>query len=86
MTINDRFFLKGTDVPFITALKFIAKPQYEVLIYVRDNPEMPYKEGAKQFGIPVGTFKTRLHRARQKILEWRRLEAQKPLLNNIEAP
>lgn len=85
MTVNERFFLKGADAPFITALKFIAKPQYEILIYVRDNPEMPYKEGAKHFNIPVGTFKTRLHRARQKILEWRRLEATKPPVNNIEA-
>lgn len=86
MTINDRFFLKGTDVPFITALKFIAKPQYEVLIYVRDNPDMPYKEGAKHFNIPIGTFKTRLHRARQKIAEWRLSETLQRTKVNIEAP
>ena len=86
MTVNERFFLKGADVPFITALKFIAKPQYEILIYVRDNPEMPYKEGAKHFGIPVGTFKTRLHRARQKILEWRISETLQRTKDNIEAP
>lgn len=66
-----RFYLRGTDVPYINALKFVSKHQYEVLIYVRDNPTTPYKEGAQLLGIPTNTFKTRLHRARLKITGWR---------------
>ena len=82
---NERFFLKGTDAPYITALKFVSKPQYEVLIFIRDNPGTSYVKGAKEFGIPIGTFKTRLHRARSKIVEWRLLDTLKRTMDNIEA-
>ncbi len=76
--ISDRFFLKGADAPYITALKFVSIHQYEVLLYVRDNPDTSYKKGAKELGIPIGTFKTRLHRARQKIKNWREAQLHSP--------
>lgn len=81
-----RFHLKSMDAPYVTALKFVSKPQYDVLIYVRDNPELPYMEGAKVMGVPINTFKTRLHRARVKILKWRSMDTLKLPVKNIEAP
>lgn len=80
------FTLVDSDLPYLTTLKYSSKHQYELLIYVRNHPQMPYKEIAENLNLKVGTVKTRLHRARLKILEWRTAETLKRTLGNIEAP
>jgi len=87
MNRNKKYFvLKGTDSPYLTVLKYRSPKQYEVLLYVRDHPDQTYGEVAKLLNIPTGTVKTRLHRARLKILEWRTVDLLRQNLNDIEAP
>ena len=72
---NHRYFvLKGTDSPYLTVLKYRSEKQYEVLIYLRDHPGLSYGDLAKALNAPVNTIKTRLHRARIKIQEWRTVD------------
>lgn len=83
------FVLKGTDSPYLTVLKYRSPKQYEVLIHVRDHPEQTYGEVAKALDCPVNTVKTRLHRARLKIHEWRAFDLLRQNLSakeGFEAP
>jgi DNA-directed RNA polymerase specialized sigma24 family protein len=78
------FVLMGTDSPYLTVLKSESPKQYEVLIHIRDHPEHEYSEVAAALGIPVNTVKTRLHRARQRILEWRLLDTFRRVQENLD--
>jgi RNA polymerase sigma-70 factor, ECF subfamily len=45
-------------------------PEYRLPVIMIDLQEMDYAEAAATLGIPLGTFKSRLARARQKLQKW----------------
>src|SRR5258708_1803608 len=60
-----------SDKPFLILLKIISRPQYDALMLTQQESWTSYKEFAHELQWPVNTFKTRLHRARRRLLEWR---------------
>lgn len=71
MTRFVEFKLTEADRPLLEALKFTSKAQYVVLLHAQQENHLSYVQIAEQLQIPVNTVKTRLHRARQKIVKWR---------------
>lgn len=63
--------LRPEDKEFLYCLMISSINQYRVIIAVKDNPEKSNSTLAAEMGIPLNTFKTRLHRAREKITKWR---------------
>ena len=47
----------------------LLPPKYREVFVLRQMQELPLKEIAGQLKLPEGTVKTRLHRARNRILE-----------------
>jgi RNA polymerase sigma-70 factor (ECF subfamily) len=45
------------------------EPQEATVILLRDLQDAPYEEMARVLDVPVGTVKSRLHRARQSLRE-----------------
>lgn len=67
-----KFELQAGDTPFLMLLQIQSQPQLDVLIAFHTTPPTSYQTIATDLAIPVNTVRTRLHRARQKILEWRK--------------
>lgn len=71
------FKLKDSDRPFLRLLKNNSPEQFIVLMSVHselegiDQRNMLYEVVAYDLNIPVNTVKSRLSRARHKILTWR---------------
>lgn len=72
MAQRPKFEIMPDDHDLIQTLSTICPRQHKVLmaVYTADPPP-PLKLVAMQFGIPHNTVKTRLMRARQKIIAWR---------------
>ena len=67
-----KFKLKDEDKPFLKLLQLQSPSQLDVLIAFHTEPPTSYETVATELAIPVNTVKTRLYRARQKILGWRK--------------
>ncbi len=63
----------------IQSIKCLS-PQYRNAIILVDLQDMDYEEAALTLGIPIGTFKSRLSRARAQLQKWLLYEC-KPFLN-----
>lgn len=72
------FRLEESDRPFLTLLKVNHFDQWNVLMEVHselegiDQLNMPYDVVADNLKIPLNTVKSRLNRARYKIINWRK--------------
>ncbi len=65
------------------------KPDQRTLIMLADVEQMPYQEIAQVTGVPVGTVRSRLHRAHKKlraVLECRRQAATRTDTTNAATP
>jgi len=82
--MDKRFVLRVTDGPYLLKLKTWSPKQYEVLTYLRDHPENTYAMISKQLNVPVNTIKTRLYRARMKIMEYRIADLLKQKLEDVD--
>ena len=69
--IYRQFTLDDKDKPFLDVLKFTNRKQYDVLMIAQNATWSSYDGFAATLGIPAGTFKSRLNRARAKIMQWR---------------
>ena len=75
------FKVSDSDDPYLTTLFYTNKDQWYALTITQGPEWRSYEECAKQLKIPINTFKTRLHRAKQKIVQWRTEAEQKPRFN-----
>ena len=73
------FKVTESDAPFMQTLKYTSHPQYHLLMLTQGKTWRSYHELAIEVGCPVNTVRTRLHRARAKIIKWREAEANKAL-------
>jgi hypothetical protein len=69
--IYRQFNLDDQDQPFLDVLKFTNRHQYDALLIAQNPTWSSYDDFAATLGIPVGTLKSRLSRARTKIMQWR---------------
>lgn len=70
------FELEDTDAAFVEALRLVSPKQHALLVAAHRADQPSYVQLAEELGLPQGTVKSRLHRARAKILKWRKNAAQ----------
>lgn len=63
--------LTPEDQDHLTRLMHVSRRQYDILLASTTNPAPSYIDLAAQFSIPLGTVRSRLSRARQRIHDWR---------------
>lgn len=68
------FSILETDAGIIRALRFFNEDQHNILVAAYRDPRPSYKELAAEFSIPLNTVKTRLNRAKLRIVGWRKGE------------
>lgn len=69
---NEMLKLMPSDEPLVERLQQWNKDQHLIFVrYYIDTDEPTYRGIANDLNIPVGTVRSRLHRARQRILQWR---------------
>lgn len=62
-------------------LFYLSKPQWEVLTRFHKGVDEPsHLQIASELNIPIGTVKSRLSRARDRIIKWRAEDALKATL------
>ncbi|MET9829011.1 RNA polymerase sigma factor [Streptomyces sp. NPDC006385] len=64
--VTERLGARGTDVPLAGALAALPARYRDTLLVVAWG-ELDYAEAARALGVPVGTVRSRLHRARTKL-------------------
>ena len=69
---DDRFYEK---------LEHVSVYQHQVLV-LADDPEMTYEDIAYQVGVPLGTVRSRLSRARARIKKWKAEAVKKQQLEH----
>jgi RNA polymerase sigma-70 factor (ECF subfamily) len=60
--------IAAQDIAFVNLLLSRLKPQYQTIIQMRYTQEYSYKEIADRLGIPIGTVKTHLSRAKEQLV------------------
>lgn len=68
------FSILETDAGAIRALRYFNENQHNLLVAAYRDPRPSYKELATEFSIPLNTVKTRLNRAKLRIIGWRKGE------------
>ena len=53
----------------LEALVMELPPDFRAAILLRHQHDLPYEEIAESLGVPLGTIKARIHRARQMLKE-----------------
>lgn len=71
------FKLEAADEKYLTALKLTSPHQHTAILAADEELRLTYEELSVQLGWSINTFKTRLHRARAKVLKWRAEDAKK---------
>lgn len=71
-TKPEPFKLTDADGPHLNKLKKLSQNQYDLLLNSEVTPRMTYDELVFHFGVPVGTVKSRLYRAKQRIIKFRK--------------
>lgn len=74
------FKLTIEDDEYLARLKIYSRPQFDVMHMFYCLKTETYEAIASALGIPVGTVKSRLSRARSKIVKWRAEVALKDTL------
>ena len=67
-TPEEKMILAQTSKEFDTVLEKLA-PRYREMIVMRFVKEYSYEEIAEELHLPLGTVKTQIHRAREKLCE-----------------
>ncbi|WP_377273042.1 RNA polymerase sigma factor [Peterkaempfera sp. SMS 1(5)a] len=64
--------IAGTSIDLLEALERLesASPELVAPLVYRDICQMDYGEIAERMGIPLGTVKSRLHKARREVRRW----------------
>lgn len=70
-TASECSCLNPSDEPHLTKLKSIAPDQHLVLLKYLSAPYPTYGHIAAELGWPIGTVRSRINRARTKIVQWR---------------
>jgi hypothetical protein len=71
-----RFKLTERDETYLATLKRTAHMQYVALILYEKNPDIKMYTIAHNLGIPEETVKSRIYRAREKIIAWRKADLE----------
>ena len=66
---EEQLLRKGVDESLEWSLSHLTEDQRK-LILMADVEGVPYKEIAEQFNAPVGTIRSRLHRAHKQLKQW----------------
>lgn len=72
------FKLEETDQPYLIKLAVWSERQHNLLLASARNPRPSYTDLSIEFAVPLGTVKSRLNRARQRITKWRKEQASQP--------
>lgn len=70
--INEFHKLKVSDEPFVERLKSVSPTQHAVLSLYHTGAYTTYDKIAEELNIASGTVRSRLYRAREKIVRWRK--------------
>lgn len=68
----DNFKLTEDDAPHLEKLKKVSFPQWDTLQLTNEAAHIRYDTMASLLNVSVGTVKSRLHRGRHKIIQYRK--------------
>lgn len=73
----EKFHLLDTDTSLLITLRFTARDQYDLLVAAYRQPRPTYAKLAEELQIPINTVRSKLSRAKSKILAWRKIAMEK---------